>query len=35
MIVGIVTKFLKAKIVECSSVANWLFSKEMAAEFPK
>lgn len=35
MMVGLVTKFLKAKIVECSSVANWLFSKEMAAEFPK
>ncbi|GFT18086.1 nuclear cap-binding protein subunit 1 [Nephila pilipes] len=35
MMVGLVTKFLKAKVVECSAVANWLFSKEMATEFPK
>ncbi|KAG8181043.1 hypothetical protein JTE90_024789 [Oedothorax gibbosus] len=35
MMVGLVTKFLKAKVVECSAVANWLFSKEMSTEFPK
>lgn len=33
MVVGLVDKFLKTQIVECSAVANWLFSKEMVGEF--
>lgn len=30
----LVDKFLKTQIVECSAVANWIFSKEMMHEFP-
>jgi nuclear cap-binding protein subunit 1 len=32
MIVVMVDKMLKTQIVECSSVANWIFSKEMDNE---
>jgi nuclear cap-binding protein subunit 1 len=32
MIVVMVDKMLKTQIVECSSVANWIFSKEMNKE---
>lgn len=32
MIVVMVDKMLKTQIVECSSVANWIFSKEMNQE---
>lgn len=35
MMVVLVDKFLKTQIVECSAVANWLFSKEMSPEFTK
>lgn len=35
MMVVLVDKFLKTQIVECSAVANWLFSKEMVGEFTK
>nr|CAG4643826.1 EOG090X03JL [Lepidurus arcticus] len=31
----LVDKMLKTQIVECSAVANWLFSKEMSGEFTK
>ena len=33
--VVIVDKLLKTQIVECASVANWIFSKDMLAEFTK
>lgn len=33
--VVIVDKLLKTQIVECSSVATWVFSKEMSSEFTK
>lgn len=33
--VVIVDKLLKTQIVECSSVATWVFSKEMSPEFTK
>ncbi|KAL5004537.1 hypothetical protein ScPMuIL_017993 [Solemya velum] len=35
MIVVLVDKLLKTQIIECSAVANWLFSREMSSEFPK
>ncbi len=35
MLVVLVDKLLKTQIVECSAVANWLFSKEMTSEFTK
>lgn len=35
MMVVIVDKLLKTQIVECSSVATWIFSKEMSSEFTK
>ena len=33
--VVLVDKLLKTQIVECPSVANWLFSREMSTEFTK
>ncbi|EEC14306.1 cap binding protein, putative [Ixodes scapularis] len=35
MMIGLVDKFLKTQIVECSAVANWIFSKDLAAEFTR
>lgn len=35
MMIVLVDKMLKVQIVECSAVANWIFSKEMTAEFTK
>jgi len=35
MLVVLTDKLLKTGIVECSSVANWVFSKDMVAEFSK
>lgn len=35
MMLVLVDKMLKTQIVECSAVANWIFSKEMAGEFTK
>jgi len=35
MIVVLTDKFLKTGIIECSAIANWIFSKEMASEFTK
>lgn len=35
MMVVLVDKMLKTQIVECSAVANWIFSKEMTGEFTK
>ena len=33
--VVLVDKMLKTQIIECSAVANWIFSKDMMAEFTK
>ncbi|XP_056648176.1 nuclear cap-binding protein subunit 1 [Diorhabda carinulata] len=35
MMIVLVDKMLKTQIVECSAVANWIFSKEMTSEFTK
>lgn len=35
MMTVIVDKLLKTQVVECSSVATWVFSKEMSSEFTK
>lgn len=35
MMLMLVDKMLKTQIVECSAVANWIFSKEMTGEFTK
>jgi len=35
MMVVLVDKMLKTQIIECASVANWIFSKEMVSEFTK
>ncbi|XP_044735085.1 nuclear cap-binding protein subunit 1 isoform X2 [Chrysoperla carnea] len=35
MMIVLVDKMLKTQIVECSAVANWIFSKEMTIEFTK
>merc|ERR1711953_935136 len=35
MLVVLTDKLLKTGVVECSSVANWVFSKDMMAEFSK
>merc|ERR1712029_1216939 len=35
MLVVLTDKLLKTGIVECSSVANWVFSKDMVGEFSK
>lgn len=35
MMIVLVDKMLKTQIVECSAVANWIFSKEMTGEFTK
>ncbi|KAH7962233.1 hypothetical protein HPB52_014949 [Rhipicephalus sanguineus] len=33
MMIGLVDKYLKTQIVECSAVANWVFSKDLAPDF--
>ena len=33
--VVLVDKLLKTQIIECAAVANWIFSKEMMADFTK
>ncbi|XP_059486308.1 nuclear cap-binding protein subunit 1 isoform X2 [Neocloeon triangulifer] len=35
MMVVLVDKMLKTQIIECSAVANWIFSREMNGEFTK
>lgn len=35
MMVVLTDKFLKTGIIECSAIANWIFSKEMTSEFTK
>ncbi|XP_039291918.1 nuclear cap-binding protein subunit 1 [Nilaparvata lugens] len=35
MMVVIIDKMLKTQILECSAVANWIFSREMSHEFTK
>lgn len=35
MICVLIDKMLKTQIIECSAVANWIFSKEMSKEFTK
>ncbi|XP_071450272.1 nuclear cap-binding protein subunit 1 [Hetaerina americana] len=35
MMCVLVDKMLKTQIIECSAVANWIFSKEMCGEFTK
>lgn len=35
IMVVLTDKFLKTGIIECSAIANWIFSKEMSAEFTK
>ncbi|CAH0390592.1 unnamed protein product [Bemisia tabaci] len=35
MLCVLIDKMLKLQIVECSAVANWIFSKEMSSEFTK
>lgn len=35
MMVVLVDKLLKTQIIACSSVANWIFSKDMVSEFTK
>lgn len=35
MMQGIIDKFLKTQVVEASTVANWVFSKELKADFYK
>ena len=35
MMCVLVDKMLKTQIVECSAVANWIFSREMNADFLK
>ncbi|KAK9884413.1 hypothetical protein WA026_007259 [Henosepilachna vigintioctopunctata] len=35
MMIVLVDKMLKTQIIECSAVANWIFSKEMMQEFTK
>lgn len=35
MMVVLTDKFLKTGIIECSAIANWIFSKEMVPEFTK
>lgn len=35
MMVVLTDKFLKTGIIECSAIANWIFSKEMVSEFTK
>lgn len=35
MMIGLIDKFLKTQVVECSAVANWVFSSEMTSEFTK
>lgn len=35
MMVVLADKFLKTGIIECSAIANWIFSKEMSSEFTK
>lgn len=34
MLIVLVDKMLRMQIVECPSVINWIFSKEMADDFP-
>ncbi|VVC44097.1 Hypothetical protein CINCED_3A017899 [Cinara cedri] len=35
MLTVLIDKMLKTQIIECSSVANWIFSKEMIPDFTK
>lgn len=35
MLTVLIDKMLKTQIIECSSVANWIFSKDMIPEFTK
>lgn len=35
MMCVLIDKMLKTQIIECSAVANWIFSKEMSGEFTK
>jgi len=35
MMVVLTDKLLKTQIVDCSAVANWLFSADMATDFTR
>jgi MIF4G like. len=35
MMCVLIDKMLKTQIIECSAVANWIFSKDMSGEFTK
>ena len=35
MLVVLVDKFLRTQVVQCATIANWIFSKEMTADFTK
>ncbi|KAG1704386.1 Nuclear cap-binding protein subunit 1 [Nymphon striatum] len=35
MMIVLIDKFLKTQVIECSAVANWIFSPDMTSEFTK